>query len=120
MKLANRRILVVEDEPIIAWELTVLLASAGAIALGPVQTVKAALHLVEKEPIDCAVLNVELRGERSYPIAEVLTKKQVPFAFVTEYDDSVIPEPFRGRPIVEKPLDESRVIETIAKLCSAE
>jgi hypothetical protein len=63
---------------------------------------------------------VQLRGERSYPIAEVLTKKRVPFAFVREYDDSAIPASFRGRPIVEKPLDESRVIETIAKLCSVE
>ena len=119
MKLANRRILVVEDEPLIAWELTTLLAQEGAIPLGPVQTVEAALRLVEKEPIDCAILNVELRGEKSYPVAEVLTKKRVPFAFVTEYDDSVIPEPFRDRPIVEKPFIDRRAIQTIAELCNA-
>lgn len=120
MKLANRRILLVEDEPLLAWDLTTLLTREGAIAIGPVQTVKAALRLVEEEPIDCAVLNVELRGEQSYPVAEVLTQKQVPFAFVTDYEGKELPEPFRTRPTIEKPLLESRVIDTVAKLCGVE
>ncbi len=119
MKLENRRILLVEDEPLIAWDLTTLLTQEGAIPIGPVQTVKAALQLAEKERIDCALLNVELRGEWSYPIAEFLEKEQIPFAFVADYDDSAVPDRFRSRPIIAKPLMEDRVIETVAELCSA-
>jgi CheY-like chemotaxis protein len=71
--LAGRRILVVEDEAIVAWALEDMLIELGCRVVGPAARVSQALVIVEKEPIDAAVLDVNLNGEKCYPIADALS-----------------------------------------------
>jgi CheY-like chemotaxis protein len=79
------RVLVVEDEFLIAMELAALLEDGGFEVLGPDSTVAAALHRLTTVRPDAAVLDVSLRGERVTPVAEVLLAMQVPFVLATAY-----------------------------------
>lgn len=103
--LTGMRILVVEDEVLIADDLVDTLAAEGAEVLGPAVTVRQAMVQVETEAwIDAAVLDINLRGEMIYPVAERLVARGVPIVFASGYDQFVIPERFAGIPHVEKPV----------------
>ncbi|MDF3073525.1 MAG: hypothetical protein K0S54_1192 [Alphaproteobacteria bacterium] len=109
--LHNRRILIVEDEYLIAADLADLLAEHGAIVIGPASNVREALALVEHEgaTIEGAVLDVNLRGERSFPIAERLLALGVRPVFTTGYSDpgdSLHAE----LPRLTKPIDSTRLL----------
>jgi DNA-binding response OmpR family regulator len=83
---AVSRILVVEDEFLIAMEMEAMLIDGGFRVIGPVATVAAALAIIEKEPPDAAVLDVSLRGERVTPVASVLRAMSVPFVLASAFD----------------------------------
>ncbi|MTE01603.1 response regulator [Paracoccus sp. YIM 132242] len=105
LHLRNRRILVVEDDYLIAEDLRHDLEQAGAIVVGPVPSVDKALRLLDANPaIDAAVLDVNLNGERSFPVAERLEAKAIPFLFATGYDLEDIQAQWRHVPVVTKPL----------------
>src|SRR5947209_6584407 len=90
--LRGRRILVVEDEYIIACEIADLLSDAGADVLGPVPDVGAAMQLIAQEQlIDGALLDVNLKNERVWPIADALRARHVPVVLATGYDKDAIP-----------------------------
>lgn len=103
--LQGRRILIVEDEYLLADDLHDALRAAGAEVLGPVPSVAAALSLIAAEKvIDAAVLDVNLRGEMVFAAADALVARGVPFTFATGYDHWALPERFADAPRVEKPL----------------
>jgi CheY-like chemotaxis protein len=77
------RVLIVEDEYFLAQDLANRFEQLGAEVIGPAGTVAAALSLVGPNQIDVAVLDVNLRGERVYPVADLLLQKQTPFVFAT-------------------------------------
>lgn len=105
MSLEGRAILVVEDDYMIAQDVRDGLEQAGATVLGPVPSVREAFHLIESEPrMDAAVLDVNLGDEKSFPIAEALEAKAVPFLFATGYNSSDIPDEWRRATVVMKPL----------------
>src|SRR5471030_2544427 len=85
-RLAGRRILVVEDEALVAWAIEDMLVELGCIVVGPAARVSQALVIVEGQPLDAAVLDVNLNGEKCYPVAEALTARGVPFIFSTAYN----------------------------------
>ena len=102
--LARRRVLVVEDEYFLADDLSEALASLGAEIVGPVPTREQALALLSADQrIDAAVLDINLRGEMVFAVAEVLTERGVPFVFATGYDETAIPPDYRDVPRWEKP-----------------
>jgi CheY-like chemotaxis protein len=105
--LRGKRFLVVEDEYIIARELADALEQLGAEVVGPVGSVQAALDLVTKqgEHLDGAVLDINLRGDRAYPVADALMARGVAFVLATGYDASAIPPAYAGAPRCEKPVD---------------
>lgn len=80
------------------------LEQAGATVIGPVPSVRRALRLIESETIDAAVLDINLGDETSFPIAEVLNAKAVPFLFSTGYNSADIPDEWQRAVIVVKPL----------------
>jgi CheY-like chemotaxis protein len=103
--LSGRRLLVVEDEYIIAADLVRELRRVGAEVVGPVRSVGDALSLIEAgEPIDGAVLDINLGGERVYPVADALEAQGVPYVFATGYHLSSIPAEYADRPHCEKPV----------------
>jgi CheY-like chemotaxis protein len=103
-KLRGLRVLVLEDETIVLLMIEDLLDDLGCQVVGPAATVPEALALAEAGGFDAALLDLNLgRGETSYPVADMLAARQVPFAFVTGYSADVLAPPHRGRPILEKP-----------------
>lgn len=104
--LENRRILVVEDEYIIAADLAASLEELGVTVIGPANSIADALNLLESEPTpDAAVLDVNLGREKVYPVADALRERGVPFVFPTGYDDWIVPDQYAGAPRCEKPID---------------
>jgi CheY-like chemotaxis protein len=83
---SGRKVLLVEDEPIVAWLLQDMLVDLGLVVVGPAASVNQALAKIDAESIDMAVLDVNLKGQMSYPIADVLVARGVPFVFSTGYD----------------------------------
>ena len=81
--LKGRRILVVEDQSLIAMEIQDYLERAGATVVGPVGRVDRALGKAEKDILDAALVDIDLNGERCWPVADALVRRAIPFAFTT-------------------------------------
>jgi DNA-binding response OmpR family regulator len=114
--LAGKRILVVEDEYYIAADLRQLLLDAGAEVVGPVSNVPAGLHMVDSQDLDAAVLDINLDGTMSFPIADRLQQAGVPHAFMTGYDGWALPEAHRATTHLAKPFTLSSVIACVRSL----
>ncbi len=103
--LRGYRLLVVEDDYLMASELVYALEELGAAVAGPAGSVAEALALVEGDGrLDGAVLDVNLGGERVFPVADALMARGVPFVFATGYDSWVVPAAYAGVPRCEKPI----------------
>lgn len=114
-RLASRRILVAEDELLLACEVKRMLGEWGCAVLGPVPSVTRALALLDGEPPDAAVLDLNLRGESARPVAAALAAGGVPFVLVTGYGASFMNEPeLRGVARLEKPLDRGKLEAALA------
>ncbi len=103
--LQGRRILVVEDEPLVAMLIEDLLEAEGCVVIGPAPRVADALRLAATERLDGALLDVSLDGETAYPVADALKASGVPFAFVTGRGAGGLIEAHRGSPLILKPFD---------------
>jgi DNA-binding response OmpR family regulator len=101
--LAGRRILVVEDQAILAAEVEMLLEQLGCEVVGPAATLSQALELARGEPLDGAILDINLHGEAVYPVADLLRSRQIPFLLATGYSAENLPDRFVDCPILEKP-----------------
>jgi two-component SAPR family response regulator len=111
------RVLVVEDELLIAIEIETMLAEFDCAVVGPVPSVAQALALLEREWVDFAILDVNLGRERSTPIAEALRSRGVPFALATGYEAEQLPEEaFRYATHLGKPLDARRLQRALARV----
>jgi two-component SAPR family response regulator len=104
------RILVVEDEYLLAMDLQEQLNDEGLDVVGPVGSVKGALDLLDTEAVDAAVLDISLNGENIIPVVEVLSKKGIPFVFATGYDAFDLPNAWQNIPRFEKPVDVSSLV----------
>lgn len=103
--LKGQRVLVVEDDFLLAQDIRSMLHEAGAHVLGPVPTPEAAIGKIEDEgPIDFSVLDVNLGGARGFTVADVLIERRMPFALTTGYDVSGIPERYAAAPCCQKPV----------------
>jgi len=114
--ISGRRVLVVEDEMMVSWLLEDMLAELGCLVVGPAARVDKALAMIGAEAIDVAVLDVNLNGEMSYPIADALTAHCVPFVFVTGYDKDRMLEGYRNCPVLQKPFHRVELTDMLAKL----
>ena len=104
-----RRVLVVEDEYFVADDIARALGRLGIDVVGPVADASTAIELVEVEEIHGAVLDINLKGEKVYPVADALRVRGVPFGFATGYDRSVLPSGYRDVPRWEKPFDTEKL-----------
>lgn len=112
--LAGRRILVVEDESLVAMLLETILEDMGCTPVGPVSNIDDGLAMVERgEPLDAALLDVNVAGRQVFPVAQALLDRGVPFIFSTGYGESGLPEEWRGRPTIQKPFTEAAVRDAL-------
>jgi CheY-like chemotaxis protein len=115
--LAGKQVLIVEDETLVAMLLEDMIADLGGTVAGSAARVGQALEFLgdSARPIDLAVLDVNLGGEDSFPVAAALAERGVPFAFSTGYGSGGLPEPWRARPVLQKPFTEEQVRSVLAR-----
>lgn len=114
--LGGCRVLVVEDEYIVAQDICGHLEAAGAEIIGPMASIAKALAIIAASPrIDAALLDVNVRGEKIFPVADALASRHVPIVFTTGYDRSALPEHYRNTLRCEKPVNMAEMIQTIAR-----
>ncbi len=113
-RLANRRILVVEDEFLIAAALCDMLEDASAIVVGPAANLGEALLLLQEQPVEAAILDMNLNGQWSDPIAEDLKMRRIPFIFTTGYGSNERSDRFGVR-VVSKPYSWEEVDEQLTQ-----
>ena len=101
--IVRNRILVVEDEAIVAMLLEDMLAELGYEVVGPVTRLDRALELARDAAIGAAVLDLNLNGEDTYPVADALRARAIPFIFATGYGVKEVAERFQGTPLTQKP-----------------
>jgi CheY-like chemotaxis protein len=115
--LFGRRVLVIEDEMIVAMLLEDMLADLGCTVLGSAVRVEQALTMIEAaEALDAAVLDVNLNGQKSYPVADALVARGVPFVFATGYRRDAVMNGYRSFPQLQKPFKLSELGDALAKL----
>jgi DNA-binding response OmpR family regulator len=112
----GRRILVVEDDVLVATLLAEILESVGWQVVGAVADLDTALDAAASEDFDAAVLDVDLGGQTVYPVAKVLDARRVPFVFVTAYGREALSPLFCRRPHLGKPFAPRELIGTVARL----
>ena len=112
----KRRILVVEDNALVATLFAEILESVGWQVVGPVAHLATALDAAASEGFDAAVLDVNLGHQTVYPVVAVLDARRVPFVFVTSYGREALPPLFCGRPLLSKPFAPAELIGTVARL----
>lgn len=112
--LRGRRVLVVEDDYVIASDLAFTLEDEGVQVIGPAPSVKDALKLIAEVDLDGATLDINLGKEVSYPIADELTMRGVPFIFITGYDIIVVPTAYADVPRLEKPIKAKALTQLLA------
>jgi CheY-like chemotaxis protein len=116
--LDGRRILVVEDEAMIALDLDAALRDCGATVVGPAGTPHEALAIIEDGKIDCALLDIKLGDEDVSAVAVALESLGVPIIFVTAYSGVRLPREFEFRPLVNKPYEQRALIDLIVRIVS--
>jgi CheY-like chemotaxis protein len=117
--LAGRRILLVEDELLVSMALESTLQDSGATVIGPLARVKQALEAARREQIDAAVLDINLAGEKVFPVADLLAERGIPFVFYTGYSQDTLPLSHRSRPILSKTSTMSTLLSQVGKLVSS-
>lgn len=119
--IAGRRVLVVEDESLVAMLLETILEDMGCVPVGPAATVEEGLQLASGgEPVDAALLDVNVAGKQVFPIAEALRARGVPIVFSTGYGEGGLPDEWRGQPTLQKPFTEAAVRDALMKAMGLE
>jgi PAS domain S-box-containing protein len=114
--LAGKRLLVVEDEPLIGLDLVCSLEKAGADVGPPVGTEREALELIEQSRFDAVLLDANLHGRGVDEIARALTRRKIPFVFVTGYGRKGLPSQFNEMTVLSKPFSEEQVLDAVLGL----
>jgi DNA-binding response OmpR family regulator len=110
----HRRVLVVEDHLMIADDLQHALEQAGVVVIGPAPTVAAALRLLAATPVlDGAILDIDLHGLPSFPVADTLRLRDIPFAFYTDHEVTILPAAYRGIRRFTKPADLQEMVRVV-------
>jgi CheY-like chemotaxis protein len=114
--LLGRRILVIEDESLVAMLLETILDDMGCAVVGPESNIDDGLVTATSEAsLDAALLDVNVAGREVFPVAEALRARGVPFVFSTGYGEAGLPEHWRGNPTIQKPFTEGAIRDALMK-----
>jgi DNA-binding response OmpR family regulator len=117
----NTRVLVVEDDALLAIDIARQLTDAGLKVVGPATTVSKALHLVGEVGCDVAVLDVSLGKETAEPVAHELRARGMPFVVLSGYSSEQHPPGFHGAPVLSKPTRPGALVATLLScICNAD
>ena len=114
--LDGRRVLLVEDEILVAMLVEAALTDENCVIVGPIGDLAEAMAAARSEALDLAVLDVNLAGEMVFPVADVLAARGVPFLLLSGYGDLALPADRRHWPICAKPFNLHDLVSTLSKL----
>ncbi len=114
--VGGRQVLVVEDEMTIVLLIEDTLLELGVGIVGPTAHLDAALKLAREAPIDAAVLDINIRGGNSYPVADILADRGIPFVLCSGYGDWALENRHRDRPLLTKPYRSNELEVQVLKL----
>ena len=109
------RVLVVEDETLVAILLEDMLTELGHQTIGPIARLSKGLEAAQREDMDIAILDVNLNGDNTFPIAGALDARGIPFIFATGYGRANLPKPFSKAPVLQKPFQQSDLRDILAQ-----
>ena len=110
------RILVVENENIIAMEISWIVEDAGYSIVGPERSVETTRQVLSRHKVDLALLDVHLAGETVFPVSEMLDAIGVPYIFLTSHPVSSLPGRYEGRPLLTKPFRSRALLALIQQI----
>lgn len=114
----RRRVLVIEDEMMVAMGLEMALADAGYEVVGPFGRLDQALEAARNGQMDMALLDVNVRGEEVFPVADVLSARGIPYAFLTGYGRESLPVGLLSQRILSKPFRADALVATVRAMCN--
>src|SRR5438270_10386790 len=113
--LAGKRILLIEDSPVVGPFTAELLEDLGCEVVGPAPNMATARDLAERATFDGAMMDIHIRGERVFPLCEVLEAKGLPFVLTSGYADWQMPDKWNDRPRLQKPYKLGQVHEALSE-----
>lgn len=116
--MTRHKVLVVEDEWYLAFDIESMLDSLGCDIVGPVASVSDALNIVETEAFDCAILDMNVRGGYITPVADILMDRHVPILLATGYGDYALPSNLMSQARLAKPYTAEQLERALRLLCS--
>lgn len=111
--LSGRRVLVVEDESLVAMLLETILEDMGCTPIGPASNIDEGEAMAREAELDAALLDVNVAGRQVFPVAAALKARGVPFVFSTGYGESGLPDEWRGNTTIQKPFTEAAVRDAL-------
>jgi CheY-like chemotaxis protein len=114
LNLRGRRVLIVEDEYFLAMDLAERFEDLGVEVVGPAATVGDAIALLKAQQVEGAVLDINVRGQRVYPVADILKQRNVPFVFTSGYSSELEPDAYASIPRCIKPTKFGDVAQMLA------
>ena len=114
--LTRLRVLVVEDEPLIGMVIEEAVEGLGHDVEGPVAELDLALDLATRVPLDCAILDINIRGGQSYPVSFALLDRGLPILLLTGYEEHTLPKRLRGQRRLPKPFTGEQLDEELRRL----
>lgn len=118
-ELAGKRILIVEDEALLAMTVEDILSDLGCIVVGPAMSLEEAQTLAAQERLDAAVLDVNVDGASSFDVADILGQRLVPFCFITGYGAASLPPQYADVPVLAKPYGDAALRAVLRRLLAS-
>ena len=115
-QIRGKRVLVVDDEPLITMDVTDILSEAGCEIAGPADNLDKAMSIINNTEFDAAILDVNLQGQRIDELALELTRRNVPFAFLSGYGRDGLPPGFGQALLISKPFNSAQILDVVARL----
>ena len=116
--VARFRVLVVEDEPLIGMDIEDAVEGLGHEVVGPIAELDKALDLAADASLDCAILDINIRGGLSYPVADILINRGLPVLLLSGYSERTLPERLHEVARLSKPFAEAQLDKEIRDLCA--
>jgi|SRR5687768_14339051 DNA-binding response OmpR family regulator len=116
MTTKTARLLLIEDEALILLNVKSMLSDMGWEVAGTAAKIDAALHLAQTGSFDAAIVDINLDGAMTYPVADILREREIPFAFTTGYGRTAIDHSYSGVPILHKPFSPDQLQAVVSRL----
>lgn len=116
--IARFRVLVVEDEPLIGMDIEYAVEEMGHEVVGPIAELGDALALAANEAFGCAILDINIRGGHSYPVADILLERGLPVLLLSGYGKQTLPERLQEEAHLTKPFSAEQLNRELRNLCA--